>query len=152
MPCRRTGAPPAIAVNTAKIKDRPDHLEGVLGPDRRRNYSGRVMVHDYQLTTIGNALKYYGYSFNSIDPKELAEAEKLLIEAKPHLFAINSDYQPAMPQRRCLDRHLLDRRRQAAEPRHAGDRLRPRQGGRRDLDRLLRDPEERAATARAAMR
>ena len=54
------------------------------------------MVHDYQLTTIGNALKYFGYSFNSIDPNELAEAEKLLIEAKPHLFAINSDYQPAM--------------------------------------------------------
>ncbi len=56
--------------------------------------SGKVMVHDYQLTTIGNALKYYGYSFNSIDPKELAEAEKLLLEAKPHLFGINSDYKP----------------------------------------------------------
>ena len=54
------------------------------------------MVHDYQLTTIGNALKYFGYSFNSIDPKELADAEKLLMAAKPHLFAINSDYQPAM--------------------------------------------------------
>ncbi len=59
-------------------------------------FSGRTMVHDYQLTTIGNALKYYGYSFNSIDPKELADAEKLLIEAKPHLFAISSDYQPSM--------------------------------------------------------
>jgi spermidine/putrescine transport system substrate-binding protein len=56
--------------------------------------SGKVMVHDYQLTTIGNALKYYGYSFNSIDAKELGEAEKLLLEAKPHLFGINSDYKP----------------------------------------------------------
>ncbi len=54
------------------------------------------MVHDYQLTTIGAALKYYGYSFNSVDEKELADAEKLLIEVKPHLFAISSDYQPAM--------------------------------------------------------
>jgi spermidine/putrescine transport system substrate-binding protein len=60
------------------------------------DYSGRTMVHDYQLTTIGNALKYFGYSFNSVDPAELAEAEKLLIEVKPHLFAISSDYQPAM--------------------------------------------------------
>ncbi|MBK0399055.1 spermidine/putrescine ABC transporter substrate-binding protein [Limibaculum sp. M0105] len=60
------------------------------------DFSGRTMVHDYQLTTIGNALKYFGYSFNSVDPKELADAEKLLIEAKPHLFAISSDYQPAM--------------------------------------------------------
>ncbi len=59
-------------------------------------FSGRTMVHDYQLTTIGNALKYFGFSFNSIDPAELAQAEKLLIDAKPHLFAINSDYQPSM--------------------------------------------------------
>src|SRR3546814_9088658 len=59
-------------------------------------YSGRTMVHDYQLTTIGNALKYFGYSFNSIDPAELAQAEELLLKVKPHLFAINSDYQPSM--------------------------------------------------------
>ena len=57
---------------------------------------GRVIVHDYQLTAIGNALKAFGYSFNSLDPKELADAEKLLIEVKPHLFAINSDIQPSM--------------------------------------------------------
>ncbi|MCV2868943.1 spermidine/putrescine ABC transporter substrate-binding protein [Defluviimonas sp. WL0002] len=60
------------------------------------SFSGRTMVHDYQLTTIGNALKYFGYSFNSVDPAELADAEKLLLDAKPHLFAINSDYQPSM--------------------------------------------------------
>lgn len=58
--------------------------------------SGRSIVHDYQLTAIGNALKYFGYSFNWVDPKELEEAEKLLIESKPHLFAITSDYQPPM--------------------------------------------------------
>jgi len=60
------------------------------------DFSGRTMVHDYQLTTIGNALKYFGYSFNSVDPAELADAEKLLLDVKPHLFAITSDYQPAM--------------------------------------------------------
>lgn len=58
--------------------------------------SGGTIVHDYQLTTIGNALKYFGYSFNSVDEKELADAEKLLIDAKPHLFAISSDIQPSM--------------------------------------------------------
>ena len=58
--------------------------------------TGRAMVHDYQLTTIGNALKYFGYSFNSNDEKELAEAEKLLIACKPHLFGINSDYKPSL--------------------------------------------------------
>jgi spermidine/putrescine transport system substrate-binding protein len=60
------------------------------------SFSGRTMVHDYQLTTIGNALKYFGYSFNSVDENELADAERLLLDVKPHLFAINSDYQPSM--------------------------------------------------------
>jgi spermidine/putrescine transport system substrate-binding protein len=58
--------------------------------------SGHTIVHDYQLTTIGAALCALGYSFNSIDAKELGEAEALLIESKPHLFAITSDYQPGM--------------------------------------------------------
>ena len=62
----------------------------------QKECTGRVMVHDYQLTTIGNALKYFGYSFNSNDPKELADAEKLLIACKPHLFGINSDYKPSL--------------------------------------------------------
>ncbi len=62
----------------------------------KKEFSGRTMVHDYQLTTIGNALKYFGYSFNSVDPKELADAEKLLIDVKPHLYAISSDYQPPL--------------------------------------------------------
>lgn len=62
----------------------------------RAEFSGRAMVHDYQLTTIGNALKYHGFSFNSIDAAELAKAEELLLDVKPHLFAISSDYQPAM--------------------------------------------------------
>jgi len=58
--------------------------------------SGKVMIHDYQLTSIGNALKYHGFSFNSVDPNELAKAEELLLAVKPHLFAISSDYQPPM--------------------------------------------------------
>jgi spermidine/putrescine transport system substrate-binding protein len=41
-------------------------------------------------------LKNFGYSFNSIDPKELADAETLLMAAKPHIFGINSDYKPSL--------------------------------------------------------
>lgn len=82
-------------VNTEKVKA-PMTTWKQFWDMTRGELSGRVTVHDYQLTTIGNALKYFGYSFNSVDPKELADAEKLLLEAKPHLFAITSDYQPAM--------------------------------------------------------
>jgi len=81
--------------DSGKLKNGPSSWKefwaAALGPA-----SGRTMVHDYQLTAIGNALKSFGYSFNSLDPKELADAEKLLIQVKPHLFAINSDIQPSM--------------------------------------------------------
>lgn len=84
-----------FAVNTAKLK-KPMSTWKDFWNSTMNEASGRVVVHDYQLTTIGNALKYFGYSFNSVDPKELARAEELLIKVKPHLFAISSDYQPAM--------------------------------------------------------
>ena len=55
-------------VNTAKVTA-PMTSWKQFWDMTRDELSGRVTVHDYQLTTIGNALKYYGYSFNSIDPK-----------------------------------------------------------------------------------
>ena len=82
-------------VNTKNIKSGPkswkDFFDVTMGAG-----SGHTIVHDYQLTTIGGALCALGYSFNSIDAKELGEAEELLIKSKPHLFAITSDYQPGM--------------------------------------------------------
>ena len=82
-------------VNTNRIKSGPkswkDFFDVTMGKG-----SGHSILHDYQLTTIGGALCALGYSFNSIDKKELAEAEELLIKSKPHLFAITSDYQPGM--------------------------------------------------------
>jgi len=58
--------------------------------------SGRTMVHDYQLTAIGGALVALGYGFNSLVKRELAEAEELLMQVRPHLLAVDSDYQPPM--------------------------------------------------------
>ena len=82
-------------VNTAKVTQPmaswKDFWDGLRGP-----YSGRATVHDYQLTTIGNALKYHGHSFNSNDEAELGRARELLLSAKPHLFGITSDYQPPL--------------------------------------------------------
>lgn len=84
-----------IAVNTSKVKapvaSWKEFFDVAMG-----EADGRVMVHDYQLTTIGNALVALGYGFNSVKADELAKAEELLIKVKPHLFAINSDYQPSM--------------------------------------------------------
>jgi spermidine/putrescine transport system substrate-binding protein len=84
-----------MAVNTDKLKT-PVATWKDFFEVAQTEADGRTMVHDYQLTTIGSALVSLGYSFNSVDPAELAKAEELLIRVKPHLFAINSDYQPAM--------------------------------------------------------
>ncbi|WP_157019063.1 ABC transporter substrate-binding protein [Mesorhizobium xinjiangense] len=87
---------------TTGIASNSNHTGGVVDSWKsffdgaRDQWTGRAMVHDYQLTTIGNALVYFGHSFNSVAPNELADAEKLLIDVKPHLFAITSDYQPGM--------------------------------------------------------
>lgn len=85
-----------FVVNTAQTDGTTPSTWKEFWDGAKGHYDGRVMVHDYQLTTIGNALKYFGYSFNSVDTAELADAEKLLLEVKPHLFAISSDYQPSM--------------------------------------------------------
>lgn len=82
-------------VNTKQITSGPKSWKDFFDVTKGAA-SGHTIVHDYQLTTIGAALCALGYSFNSIDPNELAEAEAVLIEAKPHLFAITSDYQPGM--------------------------------------------------------
>ena len=83
-------------VNTAHTKGRQLTSWKDFWDISKEEFSGRTMVHDYQLTTIGNALKYFGYSFNSVNESELADAERLLLEVKPHLFAISSDYQPPL--------------------------------------------------------
>lgn len=85
-----------MAVNTKHNDNKPITTWKEFFDISMDKFSGRSMVHDYQLTTIGNALKYFGYSFNSVDENELAAAEKLLVDVKPHLFAISSDYQPPM--------------------------------------------------------
>ncbi len=84
-----------IAVNADKVKAKVTSWKEFFEV-AMTEADGRAMVHDYQLTTIGNALVSLGFSFNSIKPEELAKAEELLIKVKPHLYAINSDYQPSM--------------------------------------------------------
>jgi spermidine/putrescine transport system substrate-binding protein len=59
----------------------------------------RGVIVDHQISTIGSAAVALGYSFNTIDPDELAEVEAMLTELKPKLFAITSDVQPPLRNR-----------------------------------------------------
>lgn len=50
-------------------------------------YSGYMTMLDDYTITVGAALKYLGYSINSADPDELAEARDVLLQQKPWIRA-----------------------------------------------------------------
>lgn len=54
-------------------------------------YRGRTTMLNDMRETIGAALKYLGYSYNSTSPDELAEAEELLIQWKENLAKFDND-------------------------------------------------------------
>ena len=54
-------------------------------------YSKQILMYDSQRDSLGLALKYLGYSMNSRDPKELKEAEELLIKQRPLVLAYYTD-------------------------------------------------------------
>ena len=53
-------------------------------------YSGRYSVLDSAPEVVGGALKMLGYSYNSIDTKEIDEATAEIIKLKPHVRKITS--------------------------------------------------------------
>lgn len=57
-------------------------------------YSGKVTVLDSSPEVIGAALKKNGFSYNSVDQKELDAALQDLLALKPHLAEITSTYIP----------------------------------------------------------
>jgi len=54
-------------------------------------YSGKIVVVDSPGDVFTAPLKALGYSLNSLDPKELAEARTLLLGLAPHVLTLNSD-------------------------------------------------------------
>ncbi len=56
----------------------------------------RAVIVDHQISTIGSAAVAMGYDLNTTDPGELEAIEAMLVELKPHLWAISSDVQPPL--------------------------------------------------------
>lgn len=54
-------------------------------------FSGRISLMSECDVLLGLALKYLGYSLNSTDDKQIAEAEALVIKQKPHIKAFAED-------------------------------------------------------------
>ena len=61
------------------------------------DYSGKVVIHDYQLTSIGNALVYHGYSFNSVAGPAQREAAYAFLDfmAVPKVQAFDATFHKA---------------------------------------------------------
>ncbi len=80
-----TGISMRTNVVTDDIKTWSDFFE--VAP----KYSGRIVVVDSPGDVFTAPLKSLGYSLNSVDPGELEEARKILMDFAPHVLALNSD-------------------------------------------------------------
>ncbi|MCF8069399.1 MAG: spermidine/putrescine ABC transporter substrate-binding protein [Desulfobacterales bacterium] len=77
-----------IGYRKSKFKTPPDSWKVLLDSDE---YSGKISLLADQRSTIGITLKYLGYSMNSVNPKEIAEARDLLIKQKKHIKSFAED-------------------------------------------------------------
>ncbi len=80
-----------IAVNTAVVgTDFPRSWDLVFGSEAEA-YAGQITLLNDPRETLGAALKSLGYSLNSTDSEELAEAEALIAGTRDNLLAFNTD-------------------------------------------------------------
>ncbi len=72
------------------VKGTPDSWSHVFGPDADA-LKGSIVVLDDQRAMIGAVLKYLGFSLNSTNPAEIAQARDLFIRAKKNIKAFSPD-------------------------------------------------------------
>jgi spermidine/putrescine transport system substrate-binding protein len=84
-----------IAYRSSKVSDEIDDWKTFFNLAGTK-YTGKAVIVDHQISSLGSAAVSMGYSLNTIDPKEMAEIEKMLTALKPKLFAISSDVQPPL--------------------------------------------------------
>lgn len=86
-----------IAYNKDTVANPPKSWKELF--DRLDEFKGRVIFPDYDRDVVSIAMLALGHDINSTDADELAEAEDLLISAKPKLMALVASGQ---------DKSLLD--------------------------------------------
>ena len=77
-----------IGYRKSRVDGVPDSWSTLLDSDR---YSGKIALLGDASNVLGSTLKYLGYSYNSSDAGEIAEAEALLIKQKPHIKTYADD-------------------------------------------------------------
>ncbi len=77
-----------VGYRKSKFAEPPTSWKWLYDSDK---YSGRLALMSESDVLLGMALKYLGYSLNTTDDKQLAEAEALIIKQKPHIKAFAED-------------------------------------------------------------
>jgi spermidine/putrescine-binding protein len=72
-----------ILYNTTMVDEEFDSWDALWDP----KYTKEILMLDSQRDSIGAALLKLGYSINTLDPQELAEAGELLKQQKPLVLA-----------------------------------------------------------------
>jgi spermidine/putrescine transport system substrate-binding protein len=95
-----------IGYNAAQVDPAPDSWAVLFEPDQFEQYNGQFSMLDDERETIGAALKYRGYSVNSTNPDELAEAQALLEAQKCAISSYDSEsYTQALAAEEILMAH-----------------------------------------------
>jgi spermidine/putrescine transport system substrate-binding protein len=77
-----------LGYRKSRVDGVPDSWKHVFDSDE---YSGRVALLSESTSLLGMVLKYLGYSMNSKDPKQIKQAEELLIKQKKHIKVFADD-------------------------------------------------------------
>ena len=77
-----------IGYRKSKVEGTPDSWKVLLDSDK---YAGKISLLGDQQTVLGIALKYLGFSYNSVDPAELNKAADLLIAQKKYVKIFAKD-------------------------------------------------------------
>ncbi|MCH9019083.1 MAG: extracellular solute-binding protein [Proteobacteria bacterium] len=77
-----------IGYRKSKVSSTPNTWKVLLDSDE---YSGRIALLGDATSVLGIGLKYLGYSYNSTNPKEIIEAEQLVIRQKRNIKTFAKD-------------------------------------------------------------
>jgi spermidine/putrescine transport system substrate-binding protein len=77
-----------VGYRISKVEGTVDSWKTLLDDDK---YAGRMSLLGDAANVIGAALKYLGFSYNSVDPAEIKKAEELLIAGKKNIKVYADD-------------------------------------------------------------
>jgi spermidine/putrescine transport system substrate-binding protein len=101
--------------------------------------AGRMSLLDDVREVAAAALKYNGYSVNTLDPKELKKAEETLLKLKPKVKMFRSDTVDSLVKKEVAVAHSFstDALQAAAETNGKIEYILPEEGGTRSIDTVV---------------